>query len=227
MNTTDYQKLLQTLRSQLIGMAKHDPDFMDCVQALNLAESSIHTGTRKDGKTPEFYHQLSILGYLITQHNNLQDPRSVYMAAILHDTIEDYPEFEPQIAAMFPRDVDNARGLSKMRNGELIPYSVYFAEMAKSPVMSVVKLVDRIHNVSTMQGVFKPEKMRKYIHEIQEYFLPMAKAARQSFPKQNAFYELAKSDLNMKVASYTYFLNEIERRSDKNLKHSDESAPGL
>lgn len=225
MNTTNYQKLLQTLRSQLTGMAKQDPSFMDCVQALNFAESAIHTGMRKDGKTPEFYHQLSILGFLITQHNNLQDPRSVYMAAILHDTVEDYPEFEAQIASMFPRDIDNARGLSKMRNGELIPYKVYFAEMAKSPVMSVVKLVDRMHNVSTMPGVFKAEKMRTYIGEINKYFLPMAKDARRAFPHQDAFYELAKSILSMKVASYSYFLDEIDRLSGVKRDLDDSPSP--
>ena len=173
MNTTDYQKLLQTIRSQLSGMAKHDPAFMDCVKALNFAESVVHTGTRKDGKTPEFYHQLSILGFLITQHYNLQDPRSVYMAAILHDTVEDYPEYEDKVAAMFPNDIANAKRLSKVRDGQLVPYSVYFPEMAKCPVCSVVKLVDRIHNVSTMAGVFSAEKMRKYISEVVKYFLPM------------------------------------------------------
>lgn len=211
MNTTEHQKLLQTIRAQLTAMAKEDPEYADCVKALNFAEN-VHTGVRKDGKTPELYHQVSILAYLLTQHRNLEDPRSVYVAAILHDTTEDYPELEAQVAAMFPKDIANINGLSKVRKGQLVPYSVYFGEMGHNAVTSVVKLVDRMHNVSTMPGVFKPEKMRKYIVEIQKYFLPMAKAARRNFPQQDAFYELAKSELSRKVASHTYFLDEIDRR---------------
>ena len=222
MNTTGHQKLLQTIRAQLTAMAKDDhahpdkeePGYADCVRALNFAES-VHTGVRKDGKTPEFYHQVSILAYLMTQHRNLEDPRSVYVAAILHDTTEDYPELEAQVAAMFPKDIANITGLSKVRKGQIVPYTVYFSEMAHNPVTSVVKLVDRMHNVSTMPGVFKPEKMRKYIDEIVKHFLPMAKAARRNFPQQDAFYELAKSELSRKVASHTYFLNEIDRLQDE------------
>lgn len=225
MNTTEYKKLRQTIRSQLIGMADKDPSFSDCVKALNFAEK-IHDGVRKDGSTPEFYHQLSILGFLITQHKNLADPRSVYVAAILHDTPEDYPEHMAQIEAMFPKDIDNAKALSKYRHGELIPYSAYFGEMSRNPVTSVVKLVDRIHNVSTMPGVFSPEKMRKYINEIHQWFLPMAKEARDNFPEQNAFYQLAKSVLNMKAASYNYFLDIIDPKPAKAPR--DESVePGL
>jgi (p)ppGpp synthase/HD superfamily hydrolase len=209
-------------------MAKHDPSFMDCVKALNLAESRIHTGMRKDGKTKEFYHQLSIVAFLITQHHNLAKPRETYIAAILHDTPEDYPEFSATIREMFPNDFVYAQRLSKIdSDGNLIPYATYFGEMGRCPVCSVVKLVDRIHNASTMLGVFSQEKVRKYIDEIVKYFLPMAKTARRSFPEQDAFYELAKSVLSMKVASYTYFLDEIDRLKGKEAKHVQEDSPSL
>jgi (p)ppGpp synthase/HD superfamily hydrolase len=229
MNTTDYSKLRLTIRSQLKGMAKEDPTFFDCLKALNLAESRIHTGMRKDGKTKEFYHQLSILGFLITQHQNLANPRAVYMAAILHDTPEDYPEYSALIREMFPNDFVYAQRLSKIDNdGNKIPYATYFSEMARCPVCSAVKLVDRIHNTSTMPGVFSREKMRKYIDEIVKYFLPMAKDASDAFPEQEAFYELAKSVLSMKVASYTYFLDEIDRANGKTPKQpQEESGPSL
>ena len=210
MNTVEHQKLLHVIRSQLMGMAQNDERYNDCIRALNYA-LKIHTGLRKDGVTPEFYHQLNILGFLITQHKNLIDPASTYIAAILHDTPEDYAEHSAEIKTLFPLDYANAERLSKIRNGEKIPLKTYFSEMAGCPVCSAVKLVDRIHNISTMPGVFSAQKMRKYIEEVKINFLPMAKAARQRFPAQNNFYELAKSMLSMKVASYSYFLDEIER----------------
>ena len=210
MNTVEHQKLLQVIRSQLMGMAQNDVRYNDCIRALNYAVK-IHTGLRKDGVTPEFYHQLNILGFLMTQHKNLIDPASTYIAAILHDTPEDYAERSAEIKTLFPLDWPYAERLSKIRNGEKISYKVYFGEMAACHVCSPVKLVDRIHNISTMPGVFSAEKMRKYIEEVKVYFLPMAKTARKHFPAQNNFYELAKSMLSMKVASYSYFLGEIER----------------
>lgn len=210
MNTVEHQKLLQVIRSQLMGMAQNDVRYNDCIRALNYAVK-IHIGLRKDGVTPEFYHQLNILGFLITQHKNLIDPASTYIAAILHDTPEDYAEHSAEIKTLFPLDWQYAERLSKIRNGEKIAHKVYFGEMAACHVCSAVKLVDRIHNISTMPGVFSAEKMRKYIEEVKVYFLPMAKTARKHFPAQNNFYELAKSMLSMKVASYSYFLGEIER----------------
>lgn len=210
MNTVEHSKLLQTIRAQLMGMAQNDARFNDCIRALNYA-LNIHTGLRKDGVTPEFYHQLNILGFLLTQHRNLIDPASVYIAAILHDTPEDYAERSAEIKTLFPLDYEYAERLSKIRNGQLLPSKIYFAEVGACHVCSAVKLVDRIHNISTMAGVFEPKKMRKYIGEVITYFLPMAKDARKNFPEQNSFYELAKSMLSMKVASYTYFLDEIDR----------------
>lgn len=227
MNTVEHKKLLQVIRSQLMGMAQNDVRFNDCIRALNYAVN-IHTGLRKDGVTPEFYHQLNILGFLITQHKNLMDPASTYIAAILHDTPEDYAERSAEIKTLFPQDWQYAERLSKIRNGELIPLKVYFAEMAACHVCSPVKLVDRIHNLSTMPGVFNVDKMRKYIDEVKIHFLPMAKAARKNFPEQNNFYELAKSMLSMKVASFSYFLGEIERLTPglKADKHQDALSHG-
>jgi (p)ppGpp synthase/HD superfamily hydrolase len=218
MNTVEHQKLLQVIRSQLMGMAQNDIRYNDCIRALNYAVK-IHTGLRKDGVTPEFYHQLNILGFLITQHKNLMDPASTYIAAILHDTPEDYAERSAEIKTLFPFDWHYAERLSKIRNGEKIALKVYFADIAGCHVCSPVKLADRIHNISTMPGVFSAEKMRKYIDEVKVYFLPMAKTARKHFPAQNNFYELAKSMLSMKVASYSYFLDEIERLQPSQKSH--------
>ncbi|MHD0644837.1 hypothetical protein ACYPKM_04370 [Pseudomonas aeruginosa] len=218
MNTTEHKKLLQTVRSHLQGMAANDSSYNDCVRALNYIVERVHTGTRKDGVTPESYHQLSILGFLLTQHKNLINPRAVYMAAILHDVIEDYPELISEVALMFPDDIVYAIRLSKVRNGADVPYDLYFSEMAECPVCSVVKLADRIHNASTMAGVFSFEKTRKYLDEIIKYFLPMAKTARRNFPQQAAFYELSKSILSMKVANHSFYLDLIEEKGQKHQK---------
>jgi len=70
-----------------------------------------------------------------------------------------------------------------------------------------VKIVDRIHNLSTMAGVFSLEKEAKYINDVHVYFYPMIKQARRLHPTQEAVYELLKSTLSLLVNSIELRLN--------------------
>lgn len=194
MNSTNYTKLIAQLRTQFVALARTDDRYNDCLSMLEYT-AGVHQGVRKDGVTKEFYHQLSIVGLLLTQHRNLENPPLVYQAALAHDLGEDYPEHWDNLRTRYPDVYPICRTLSKIRNGQKVPYPQYFAECAACPVASVVKLADRLHNLSTMTGVFKPEKMIEYVKEVDQWFLPMAKTARRSFPRHADFYELAKSML--------------------------------
>ena len=67
-----------------------------------------------------------------------------------------------------------------------------FRAMSESPVASVGKAIDRVHNVVSMVGVFTPEKVARYIAESEDLVLPMMKAARRRFPRQIPVYEISK-----------------------------------
>lgn len=213
MNTTEHKKLRAVLLNRFMGMALIDDQYQDVVDALLFAEQ-IHDGMRKDGKTPEFYHQFSILGRALTLHKLMSVPSQVYVAILLHDCPEDYPSFIGEIKRRFPRHSDNALALSKYeyvhRDFEA-PHVVqktmeeYMAQMANSPVLSIVKLLDRLHNLSTMLGVFTPEKITRYTKEVEEYFLPMLKKAKRNFPAQEAVYEIIKSDLNLILHTIKFY----------------------
>ncbi|MBD8088766.1 hypothetical protein IFT48_02155 [Pseudomonas fluorescens] len=205
MNTTGYRKLLNQVRTQFAALSKEDDRYNDCLRMLEFARK-VHTGVRKDGVTKEFYHQLSIVGVLLTQHRNLQNPHLVYQAALGHDVIEDYPEHKAYMQQHFAVAFPYCWTLSKKRNGLDVPYPQYFGEMAACPVASAVKLIDRLHNLSTMLKVFKPEKQVSYVEEVDTWFLPMAKTARENFPRQRDFYELAKCLLNDQCSMLRHFL---------------------
>jgi (p)ppGpp synthase/HD superfamily hydrolase len=194
MNSTEFEKLRARLRAEFSAMARHEPRYHEVLRLMEYG-AQVHNGLRKDGRTQEFYHQLSIVAILLTQHRSFIDPVAVYLAALSHDLVEDNPEKKAEIQLKFPNVLPFSMRLSKVRDGVEIPYPVYFGEMAQCPVSSVVKLFDRLHNLSTMMGVFTPEKMLKYAQEVSTWFLPMAKAARRNFPEQEAVYELAKSML--------------------------------
>ncbi len=152
LNTTEFKKLRLSFRYWILGKAEENKDYFRVLKALNIAEK-YHTNQRKDG-SPELIHQYSIVSYLRTIHKSLINPVEVFIVAILHDTYEDYPESEQELKEIFPELFVLFERVSKVRNGSKIPYEQYFGEMQDCPTCSIVKLADRIHNISTMVGVF-------------------------------------------------------------------------
>lgn len=193
MNYGDHKKLAVSLRYWFLGMAESNPQYYDCVKALDTA-LQYHDDLRKDG-SPTIIHQLSIVLYLKTFYKYFTDPCAVFVTALLHDTYEDYSESHEQLQTEFSAYFSYIKRISKIREGEKIPYEVYFGEMKDCHVCSIVKLADRIHNLSTMVGAFSVEKQKKYIQEVNTWFLPMLKHAKRKFLEQEMAYENMKSFL--------------------------------
>lgn len=179
-NLTQYEKLRISLRYFLLGK-----EFYKAAEALEFA-ASYHTGTRKDGVTPEFQHQIEIAHYVRTLPSLLY-PEDTLTAVILHDTPEDYNVSQDVIEAKFGKRVSIATGL--VDKNRWSNKQSQFEAIANDPVASVVKGADRSHNVQTMVGVFSPEKQLRYVDEVEKLFLPMLKTARRKFPQQETAYE--------------------------------------
>ncbi len=192
MNSTDYKKLKQSFRYWVLGKAENEPAYYKVLNALRIAEK-YHTGLRKDGVTPELNHQITICSYLRTIHKYFVDPVKVFVVALLHDTAEDYAESITEIQNEFPDEFEYIIRISKVRNGGKISYEQYFGEMKECYVCSIVKLADRISNISTMVGVFSYEKQTQYLRDLDDWFFPMLKHAKRKFPQQEPAYE------NMKI----------------------------
>lgn len=162
-------------------------------KALAALEHALnyHNGTRKDGVTPEFHHQLEIAQILIPLLGTLptvQKDRTL-AAVMLHDTSEDYGSgaLLDIVNEGLRNDmllIGEASRLSK--NG--METEEYYAALLGSPRTAAVKGADRVHNVESMAGVFRPEKIQKYIDETREFVLPMLKEARRRFPEWSTVY---------------------------------------
>ncbi|MBI6727232.1 hypothetical protein YA0089_26820 [Pseudomonas viridiflava] len=198
MNTTDYETLRLSLTAQLTGMALIDERYIPVIKALRFAEEH-HVGMRRCGKIRSFYHQLSILGDAISEHKKLKFPFLVYISVLLHDTIEDYPELAERLREEIPEGYEYSLRMSKIRHGVKRDPQEVADEQANCIVCSVTKPLDRIHNQSTMIGVFELDKIEEQINETEKYILPLIKKAKMKFPEQNAIYESMKSDLNMQI----------------------------
>lgn len=204
---TGYDKLLVSMRYFLLGKGYY--------RACNSLEFglSVHTGTRKDGITPEFMHQLAIMHYVRTLLPALMYPEDTLSACALHDTPEDYNIEQSKIESIAGERATAAVFLLD-KNGKIIENQ--FKAIALDPVASIAKGGDRIHNTQTMVGVFKREKQRKYAAEIPALFFPMLKQARRLFPQQEPAYQNIKHVL----VSQLQLLSAIFEAEDAQLKES-------
>ena len=194
-----FEKLKLSLRYWLLGKAESNPDYYLVLDALEYAHS-YHQGTRKDGFTPEFQHQLEIAHYLRTLAPSLTRPAIVLAAALLHDVAEDFDIAFEELEARFGKEItDVVRLLTKKHRGIVVPPEEYFARIAENEEASVIKGADRIHNLQSMLGVFSLTKQASYCEEVRKYFLPMLKAARRTFSRQEAVYENIKLVLNSQL----------------------------
>jgi (p)ppGpp synthase/HD superfamily hydrolase len=194
----NFKKKALTLRQYLSGAR-----YFNAMIAMEFAAKH-HTGTRKDGVTPEFDHQISIALFALTLPD-LMFREEVITTIFLHDVREDYHVTDHEVRSLFQdqlfaervcRAVEN---MTKEWRGEKKDEVALFAAMGEDPIASIAKGCDRIHNFQSMVGVFKFEKQKSYIAEAEKLFFPMLKRARRTFPHQSLAYENIKHMLRSQI----------------------------
>lgn len=118
---------------------------------------------------------MAVAHYLPTLHNHLLHPEETIAVAFLHDIREDYDLSDDEIRGRFGGMVaDAVDAMTKTFRGQDRPPEQVFERIAADPLASVAKPADRIHNQRTALGVFSSEKIRSYIDETEQWFLPTA-----------------------------------------------------
>jgi (p)ppGpp synthase/HD superfamily hydrolase len=200
-----FKKAKISLRYWLIGRG-----YFRAVKAMEYA-LTYHKGVRKDGLTPEFYHQLSMAHYARVFEPLLIYKEETYGTIFLHDIPEDYYVSFEELKSLFEEMMANASmQLNKMDGDRKMSNTEYFRFMHRDPIVSVCKGVDRINNFQTMVNVFSTSSQLAYITETEHFILPMLKKAKRLFPEQEAIYE------NMKVMllNQLEFVNIIHKERD-------------
>ena len=184
---TAYDKLVISLRYYFLGKGYNKASL-----ALDFA-MSIHTGFRADKKTPEFQHQLEMCHFLRSlSSDHLMYQEETFCVILLHDAYEDYPEKVDlnMVEETYGKRVKVSMCLvSKPANFNKENQHYYFDPISEDAIASLVKGIYRINNLGSMVGVFSKTKQIKYVKEVEDYFLPMLKKARRSFPVQEPLYE--------------------------------------
>lgn len=191
-----YNKISIALQNYL-----HGAKYYTALRAFEFAKR-IHVGTRKDGITPEFQHQLEIALY-ITTLRNVEFEEGVIAVALLHDILEDYADVGVQeLERLVGELITNAVVvISKSVQGKVRYHNIdeYFDGITCNPIVSIVKGADRIHNLQSMSGVFTVDKQRQYLAETIIYFLPMLKKAAGLFPIQYLAYMNMRTTLKSQI----------------------------
>lgn len=200
----NYEKMKIALRAFLQGRK-----YYTALRAMDFAEQR-HNGTRKDGQ-PEFSHQVSQALYAITMVDLLMFPEETICVIFLHDIIEDKHVSHKELVELFGKVIGDATlKMSKVVDGMRIPDDIYYKVLATCPIASIAKGFDRVHNLMTMLGGFKPEKQKSYIAETLEKTVPMLKTGRRSFPEQQPVYENIKFVMTNQVQLYNALHASIE-----------------
>jgi (p)ppGpp synthase/HD superfamily hydrolase len=198
--TASFEKLSLMVRYWLLGR-----NYTQALRAMEFAASH-HTGVRLDG-APEFSHQVWQVAYARTIEPMLMYPEETLCVIFLHDVVEDYSVTLDEIEDLFGKPVSRGTdSMSKVVEGHKKDAEVYFEGLARDPIGSVAKGVDRVHNHKTMADAFSDAKQYGYMDETQDDILPMLKAARRAFPEQELVYENIKHLLIQQMDLYRYAL---------------------
>ena len=137
-----------------------------------------HRGqTRRSGE-PYVTHPIAVAATVTEWRLDAQ----AVMAALLHDVLEDTGTTKPHLAARFGNTVaELVDGLSKLDKIEFQSAQEAQAEnfrkmllaMSRDLRVILIKLADRLHNMSTM-GAMRPDKRRRIARETLEIYAPIA-----------------------------------------------------
>ncbi|MEG0841256.1 MAG: bifunctional (p)ppGpp synthetase/guanosine-3',5'-bis(diphosphate) 3'-pyrophosphohydrolase [Erysipelotrichaceae bacterium] len=168
-----FEELLDEVKQYI-----HKEENIDLITRAYLCAEKNHQGQFRRSGEPYTIHVLQV-GYILAQ---LRTGPKTIAAGLLHDTIEDCDIGKDDIIEMFGDEVYQlVEAVTKIGNLKFKDEKEYlaanhrkiFIAMAKDVRVILIKLVDRLHNMRTLQ--FMPiEKQRKIANETLEVYAPIA-----------------------------------------------------
>jgi GTP diphosphokinase / guanosine-3',5'-bis(diphosphate) 3'-diphosphatase len=165
----------------LVDLVKsYDPDADEAV--LNRAyvySMKAHGSQKRESGDPYFSHPVEVAGLLA--HMKL-DTYSI-VTGLLHDTIEDTEATLDDIERLFGPEITRlVDGVTKLSRLELQSDQTKQAENFRKLVLAMsedirvllVKLADRLHNMSTLRFINDAERRRRIARETMDIYAPLA-----------------------------------------------------
>lgn len=132
--------------------------------AYKMAKKA-HKGQKRDEGTDYITHPVAV-------SKRLKNPDEIIIA-LLHDTLEDTNITYQDIKKDFGKAIaDKVKLLTHEKN---VPYADYLTDICDDCIALKIKMLDRIHNVSSLSDCPNTSKVQKYIAETETIFLPIVK----------------------------------------------------
>ncbi|MCF0132664.1 MAG: helix-turn-helix domain-containing protein [Blautia sp.] len=154
-------------------------------QVLPLVRK-LHEGQYRKGKdrVPYIYHPLMISCHALAL-NLVED--DLIATALLHDVVEDcnvdinaFPIHdcvkEAVLLLTFRQKAGETKAEAKIR---------YYEEIGKNRLATIVKVLDRCNNISTMTSGFSPARIAFYIEETERFVMPLLTIMKFVYPECN------------------------------------------
>lgn len=127
-----------------------------------------HEGQKRKNGTPYYTHPMAVCNML--KENGFGEDYQV--TGLFHDLLEDTNCTEQEILELSNKQVLEAVKLLTKTKGYIM--SEYIGNISKNDIARMVKLVDRIHNLSEAKETSQ-EFQKKYIKETEEWFIELSR----------------------------------------------------
>lgn len=179
-----------------------------------LAFAIVHHGSQKrHSGAPYYQHPLSVATILADMK---LDSRTI-ITALLHDVVEDTDITLSDITENFGEEVSQlVDGVTKLTKIEFQSDNERQAENFRKLIIAIsedirvllVKLIDRLHNMQTLQYIKNPEKRARIARETMEIYAPLAERIGMQNVKEElqdiAFKELHPDGYNSVLSRLRY-----------------------
>lgn len=148
--------------------------------------------TRNTGED-YYFHCINVTNIL--QSFNYND-ENLLCTALLHDCIEDIPDCNEQsILKLTNKEI--AHSVMLLTKQSNIDYHIkenlidYLNNILQNRNAILVKIADRMHNLSTLTNVSQEKRINKY-NETKQFYIPMIEKAIERYPQDTGFLNSAK-----------------------------------
>jgi GTP pyrophosphokinase len=158
---------------------EHDPECdLELLQRAYVYTAKVHDGQVRHSGEPYLVHPLEVAGILVDMR--LDDVTIV--AGLLHDTVEDTLTTLDEIKRLFGEEVGFlVEGLTKIskieftsaRERQAESFRKMLVAMSKDIRILLIKLVDRLHNMRTLEYMGE-EKAHRIAQETLDIYVPLA-----------------------------------------------------
>lgn len=126
-----------------------------------------HSGQKRKQGTPYYMHPLAVCNMLKEKGFG----EEYQITGLFHDLLEDTNTTDEEILELSDSSILEAVKLLTKQKGYIM--SEYIENISKNPIAKMVKLADRIHNLSECKETTK-EFQKKYVKETEDWFIDLA-----------------------------------------------------